>query len=263
MGVLKEEILNFGKAKKIIGIVSGKGGVGKSTVTASLAVKLAKNGYKVGLLDADILGPSIPRIFGLENKRGNVTKTGETDLRFEPIISKLGIKLASFNFYTTDENQAFMWRGPLISSTLTKIFTGVNWEELDYLLIDMPPGTSDTALTVMQSYKIDGIIAVGTPQKMVSMIVDKIINMAKALNVKVYGLVENMAYLTCPHGEKMTVFGKHDAKWHANQLNQTLLAEIPINHDLGEAMDEGRFEDFVALDKDYDLLYENFISIIN
>ncbi len=262
MGALKKETLKYGSAKKIIGVVSGKGGVGKSTVTASLGVKLAEKGYKVGILDADIVGPSIPRIFGKQAMRGNVKRIDDTVLKFAPVMSKTGIKLASFNFYTKNEDDAVMWRGPIISSTLTQIFTEVEWEELDYLLIDMPPGTTDTAITVMQSYGIDGIVAVGTPQKMVTMIVKKLINMANKMNIPVYGIVENMSYLTSSTGEKLNIWGKESASWHAIEMGQVLLAELPMDHDMSEYMDRGEFEEYIKEKPEFETMVENFINVI-
>lgn len=262
MAELAKEALKYGSAKKIIGVVSGKGGVGKSTVTASLGVKLAQMGYKVGILDGDIVGPSIPRIFGKQDMRGNVERIDEEVLKFAPVMSKTGIKLASFNFYTRNEDDAVMWRGPIISSTLTQIFTEVNWEELDYLLIDMPPGTTDTAITVMKTYGIDGIVAVGTPQKMVTMIVKKLINMANRMNIPVFGLVENMSYLTSSTGEKLNIWGKESAGWHAVELGQVLLAELPMNHDMSEYMDRGEFEKYVNERPEFETMAENFINLV-
>lgn len=262
MANIKKENLKYGNAKKIIGIVSGKGGVGKSTVTASLGVKLAEKGYKVGILDGDIVGPSIPRIFGKQAMRGNVERIDDEVLKFDPVISKTGIKLASFNFYTRNEDDAVMWRGPIISSTLTQIFTEVNWEELDYLLIDMPPGTTDTAITVMQNYGIDGIVAVGTPQKMVTMIVKKLINMANRMNVPVFGVVENMSYLTSSTGEKLNIWGKESAGWHAMEMGQVLLADLPMDHDMSEYMDRGDFEGYIKERPEFETMVENFINLI-
>lgn len=262
MANIKTETLKYGNAKKIIGVVSGKGGVGKSTVTASLGVKLAEKGFKVGILDGDIVGPSIPRIFGKQAMRGNVERIDDDVLKFDPVLSKSGIKLASFNFYTRNEDDAVMWRGPVISSTLTQIFTEVNWEELDYLLIDMPPGTTDTAITVMQNYGIDGIVAVGTPQKMVTMIVKKLINMANRMSVPVFGVVENMSYLTSSTGEKLNIWGKESAGWHAMEMGQVLLAELPMDHDMSEYMDRGDFEDYIKERPEFETMAENFINLI-
>jgi ATP-binding protein involved in chromosome partitioning len=263
MPALEKKSLKYGNAKKIIGVVSGKGGVGKSTVTSILAIKLAKQGYKVGVLDGDIIGPSIPRIFGKDKLRGNVKKVTDTELMFSPIESKYGIKLASFNFYTVDEAQAVMWRGPILSSTLTQIYQEVVWEELDFLLIDMPPGTGDTAITVMQGFKLDGIVAVGTPQKMVSVIVKKIVNMAAVLNTPVVGLVENLSYITASNGEKLNVWGRESAEWHANDLNLPLLAEFPINHELGDSLENGTFEEYVYNNNTYDSIVDTFLKNLN
>lgn len=262
MAVLEKKALKYGNAKKIIGIVSGKGGVGKSTVTASLAVKLTQKGFKVGILDGDIIGPSIPRIFGKEKLRGNVEKITETELKFAPIISKTGIKLASFNFYTVNEDQAVMWRGPIVSSTLSQIYQEVEWGELDYLLIDMPPGTGDTAITVMQNFKLDGLIAVGTPQKMVTVIVKKIINMAKVMNIPVVGLVENLAYIMDSANKKLNIWGKEDIIWHVSELGVPLLAELPIDHEMGEAMENGAFEEYVLKKEKLNELADNFLAMI-
>lgn len=261
MAQLEKKDLKYGSAKKIIGIVSGKGGVGKSTITSALAVKLANRGYKVGVLDGDIIGPSIPRIFGKEKLRGNVQKITETELKFAPIISEIGIKLASFNFYTVNEDQAVMWRGPILSSTLSQIYQEVEWGELDYLLIDMPPGTGDTAITVMQSFKLDGIIAVGTPQKMVTVIVKKIINMAKVMNVPVLGVVENLSYIVDSLGKKLNVWGKEDIIWHVSELGVPLVAELPIDHEMGEAMESGNFEKYVIKNENLENLLNGFLAL--
>jgi len=262
MPALEKKALKYGNAKKIIGVVSGKGGVGKSTVTASLAVKLANRGFKVGILDGDIIGPSIPRIFGKEKLRGNVQKITEAELKFAPIESKTGIKLASFNFYTVNEDQAVMWRGPILSSTLGQIYQEVEWGELDYLLIDMPPGTGDTAITVMQSFRLDGIIAVGTPQKMVTVIVKKILNMAKVMNVPVLGVVENLAYIFDSANKKLNVWGKENVAWHVEELAVPLLAELPIDHEMGEAMENGEFEDYVIKNEKLDALADGFLALV-
>ena len=189
-------------------------------------------------------------------------KITETELKFAPIESKSGIKLASFNFYTVNEDQAVMWRGPIISSTLSQIYQEVEWGELDYLLIDMPPGTGDTAITVMQSFRLDGIIAVGTPQKMVTVIVKKLINMAQVMNIPVIGVVENLAHIIASNGEKLNVWGKENAIWHANELSTPLLAELPIDHEMGEAMENGNFEDYILKDTKTNGLVEKFLESI-
>lgn len=261
MGPIEKKTLKYGNAKKIIGVVSGKGGVGKSTVTATLAVKLSEKGFKVGILDGDIIGPSIPRIFGKEKLRGNVQKITETELKFSPIDSQQGVKLASFNFYTVNEDQAVMWRGPILSSTLSQIYQEVEWGELDYLLIDMPPGTGDTAITVMQSFNLNGIIAVGTPQKMVTVIVKKILNMAKVMNIPVLGVVENLAYIVDTLGNKLNVWGKESTLWHIEELGIPLIAELPIDHEMGEAMEKGLFEDYVLKNEKAEELVNGFLAL--
>ena len=186
------------KIKNIIGVMSGKGGVGKSTVTALIAKKLNKMGYKVGILDADITGPSVPRLMGVQDERA----TSPNGKDIYPIITKDNIKTMSVNFMVGDENQAIVWKGPIISNTVKQFYKDVMWEELDYLLIDMPPGTGDVPLTVMQSIPISGVVMVSVPQDMISMIVAKAVNMAKMLNVKVLGVVENMSYIQCPDCDK-------------------------------------------------------------
>ena len=178
--------------------MSGKGGVGKSTVTSLIAKKLNKEGYKVGILDADITGPSIPRLMGLKNERA-ISSDG---VNIFPVVSKEGIKTMSINYMVGDESQPVVFKGPLISNTIKQFYKDVMWEELDYLLIDMPPGTGDVALTVMQSLPITGMVMVSVPQDMISMIVAKGINMAKKLNVNVLGVVENMSYIQCPDCSK-------------------------------------------------------------
>ena len=177
--------------KKIIGVMSGKGGVGKSTVSALIARNLAKQGYKVGILDADITGPSIPRLLGVKDAKA----MGAPNNCIYPVQSADGIKVMSLNLLLEDENQPVIWRGAMISNTVKQFYTDVIWGELDYLLIDMPPGTGDVALTVMQSIPISGIVMVSVPQDMVSMIVAKAVNMVRKLNIKIIGLVENMSYI--------------------------------------------------------------------
>ena len=186
------------KIKNIIGVMSGKGGVGKSTITSLIAKQLSKSGYKVGILDADITGPSIPRLMGVQHERA--FSNNGTDIY--PIITKENIKTMSVNFMVNDESQPVVWKGPLISNTIKQFYKDVMWEELDYLLIDMPPGTGDVALTVMQSLPLTGMIMVSVPQDMISMIVSKGVNMAKMLNVNILGVVENMSYIECPDCNK-------------------------------------------------------------
>lgn len=210
--------------KNVIGIMSGKGGVGKSTVTTLFAKELAKKGYKVGIMDADITGPSIPRLMGVSGQMA----TGD-GTNIIPVTSKEGIKIISLNLLLQDESQPVVWRGSIISSAVKQFWEEVLWGELDYLLIDMPPGTGDVALTVMQSTPINGIVMVSVPQDMVSMIVAKAVNMTKKLNVPVIGVVENMSYIVCPGCETKISFheesGAHD---FLKEMGLTLLGELPM-----------------------------------
>lgn len=216
--------------KKIIGVMSGKGGVGKSTVSALIARNLAKQGYKVGVLDADITGPSIPRLLGVKDAKA----MGAPNNCIYPVQSSDGIKVMSLNLLLEDENQPVIWRGAMISNTVKQFYTDVIWGELDYLLIDMPPGTGDVALTVMQSIPINGIVMVSVPQDMVSMIVAKAVNMVKKLNIEIIGLVENMSYIVCPDcGKKIQIFNGSDTTKLLDDLQLNLLGTLPMNAGLG------------------------------
>ena len=216
--------------KKIIGVMSGKGGVGKSTVSALIARNLAKQGYKVGVLDADITGPSIPRLLGVKDAKA----MGAPNNCIYPVQSSDGIKVMSLNLLLEDENQPVIWRGAMISNTVKQFYTDVIWGELDYLLIDMPPGTGDVALTVMQSIPINGIVMVSVPQDMVSMIVAKAVNMVRKLNIEIIGLVENMSYIVCPDcGNKIQIFKGNDTEKLLDDLQLNLLGTLPMNAGLG------------------------------
>lgn len=253
----------YGNIKHIIGVISGKGGVGKSTITGILAVELRKHGYKTGVLDADITGPSMPRFFGVNTQRANMYSKEENseEVIFEPVETKSGIKVISLNLLTDEEEQPVIWRGPVITGVLTQMYKDTKWGELDYLLIDMPPGTGDVALTIMQSIPVSAMIVVSTPQDMVSMIVKKVINMARKLKINILGTVENMSYITCTKcGEKIRVFSKTSAKEQAEHLGVPLLAELPINLDLTENMENQQIEDYINSNKIYDDLYENFMK---
>ncbi len=224
--------------KKIIGVVSGKGGVGKSTVTSLLAINLAKKGYKVGILDADVTGPSIPKAFGLHEQ-----VVGDGTLMFPP-LSKLGIKIISINLLIDDPTKPVLWRGPIIGGAVTQFYTDVLWEDLDFLLIDMPPGTGDVALTVFQSLPVDDVIIVSTPQDLVSMIVGKAVNMCKMMNIQMLGLVENMSYMTCPCcGEKLHPFGASKLEEVAAEYDLTPLDMLPIQPDVANLIDQGLVEE--------------------
>ena len=244
------------KIKNIIGIMSGKGGVGKSTVTSLIAKKLNKEGYKVGILDADITGPSIPRLMGLKNERA-ISSDG---VNIFPVVSKEGIKTISINYMVGDESQPVVFKGPLISNTIKQFYKDVMWEELDYLLIDMPPGTGDVALTVMQSLPITGMVMVSVPQDMISMIVAKGINMAKKLNVNVLGVVENMSYIQCPDcSKKIKLFDGDDTEKFLSEMNLELLGEIPITREIIEITHNGVSE----VSDELDVVLNDIVSKIN
>ncbi|GAA0728549.1 Mrp/NBP35 family ATP-binding protein [Clostridium malenominatum] len=250
----------YGKIKNIIGVISGKGGVGKSTVTGILATELSKAGYKVGVLDGDITGPSMPRFFGINEKRAEIHAVENSEeVKFIPVQTYEGIKVISLNLLTEKEEEPVIWRGPVITGVLTQMYTDTVWEELDYLLIDMPPGTGDIALTIMQSIPVTGMVVVSTPQDMVSMIVKKVIIMAEKLGVKIIGVVENMSYVQCGDcGEKIKVFSKKSAKEHAEYLGIPLLAEMPINLDLVDSLEKGEAEKYVMENNGYNELITNF-----
>lgn len=226
------------KIGKVIGVVSGKGGVGKSLVTELLAVALTKKGYHCGILDADITGPSIPKAFGITEKAmGN-----ETTLF--PVTSKeLGIDIMSINLLLPDETDPVVWRGPVIAGTVKQFWSDTLWDNVDYLFVDMPPGTGDVPLTVFQSIPLDGIVVVTSPQELVSMIVGKAIKMAEMMDVPVYGLIENMSYIECPDcGKKVSVFGESHIQEVANTYGLPVLAQMPINPAIASACDNGTIE---------------------
>ncbi|MBW6411115.1 Mrp/NBP35 family ATP-binding protein [Clostridium weizhouense] len=247
----------YGKIKNIIGVISGKGGVGKSTVTGIMATTLAKKGYKVGVLDADITGPSMPRFFGINDKRAMIIPLENEMVRFDPVETNNGIKVISMNLLTAVEDQPVIWRGPVITGVLNQMFVETNWGELDYLLIDMPPGTGDIALTVMQEFPVSEVIVVSTPQDMVSMIVKKLVIMAEKIGIKIKGVVENMAYINCPDcDKKIRVFSKKSSEEHAEYLGLPLIGELPINTDLTEALENGKAEEYVKDNDLYSLIFE-------
>lgn len=234
---LLEEFNSQSSVKKVIGVVSGKGGVGKSLVTASMAVRLADMGYKVGILDADITGPSIPKVFGIKGKA-----TG-TDFGILPLESSKGIKIMSINLLLETDDTPVIWRGPVIAGVVKQFWSDVVWGDLDYLLIDMPPGTGDVPLTVFQSIPVDGIIIVTSPQDLVKLIVTKAFNMAKAMNIPVLGLVENYSYFECPDcGKQTNIFGKSNVEDVAMELGIDVLGKIPIIPEMAELADAGLFD---------------------
>ncbi|WP_025640509.1 Mrp/NBP35 family ATP-binding protein [Schnuerera ultunensis] len=223
---IKNNPNNF--VKNIIGVMSGKGGVGKSTVSALIAKDLRDKGYKVGVMDADITGPSIPRLFQIEGERAVANNSG-----IIPITTEDGIKIMSLNLLMEEEDNPVIWRGPIVSSIVQQFWTDVLWGELDYLIIDMPPGTGDVALTVMQSIPISGIIMVSVPQDLVSMIVAKAINMAKRLNIPILGIVENMSYVLCPDcNKKIEIFESENILNFLKEYDLELLGELPMGKDI-------------------------------
>ena len=229
------------KIKKIIGVLSGKGGVGKSMITALLAVELADKGYKVGIMDADITGPSIPKIFHMEEPT-----YGDEQGVYPNLSAKKGIKILSINMMLESEETPVLWRGPIIGGMVSQFYSEAHWSELDYLLIDMPPGTSDVALSVLQDIPVDGLLMVSNPSKLVSMIVAKTIVMAQKTNTKLLGLVENMAYVLCPDcGKAIYLRGQDDDSANlAKRYNLELLASLPLDTHLALLADEGLIEDY-------------------
>lgn len=234
---------NLNRVKTVIAVMSGKGGVGKSTVAAMLAVGLRRKGRRVGVLDSDITGPSIPKLFGVKEP------PTMSPLGIMPPQSSTGIKIMSINLMLEDEEQAVIWRGPMITSAINQFWNDVFWGDLDALVVDMPPGTSDAALTVMQSLPVTGIILVTSPQDLASMVVRKAAHMAEHLNTPLVGLVENMSYVVCPHcGERYTLFGKGDTKAMAETFNMRFLGEIGIDPRMAELGDQGAIEQYTSDD---------------
>lgn len=223
--------------KKVIGVVSGKGGVGKSLVTCLSAVLMNRRGFKTAVLDADITGPSVPKAFGITEKaKGN-------DEVLYPVLTKKGIKVMSVNLLLADESDPVIWRGPIIAGTAKQFWTDVIWEDVDFMFVDMPPGTGDVPLTVFQSIPLDGIIVVTSPQELVSMIVGKAVKMAKMMNVPIVGLVENMSYFECPDcGKHISVFGDSHIDDIAGKFGLKVLAKLPIDPETAKLVDSGMLE---------------------
>lgn len=238
----------YNHIKRVVAVMSGKGGVGKSLVTSLLAAALRRDGYQVGVLDADITGPSIPMLFGLHGP----VDAGPVGLR--PLQSRTGVKVISMNFLLENEDRPVIWRGPLIGRAITQLWGDVMWGDLDYLLVDLPPGTSDASLTTMQSLPVDGIIMVTTPQSLASMIVRKAVHMAQAVNTLIIGVVENMAYFVCPDtGKKHFIFGPSHAREVSLAASAPLLAQLPIDPNVAAQCDSGNVEE-VSLEEIPDLL---------
>lgn len=227
----------FSHVKKVIGIVSGKGGVGKSLVTSLLASEMNKRGYRVGILDGDITGPSIPKIFGITEK------AIATEDELFPAESPCGIQVMSMNLLMDEDTSPVIWRGPVIAGAVRQFWTEVSWGEIDYMFVDMPPGTGDVPLTVFQSLPVNGIVVVTSPQELVSMIVAKAVNMANQMQIPILGVVENMSYLECPDcGKQIPVFGESKVVELAEQFGISHFAQIPISPEIAGKCDAGQVE---------------------
>lgn len=248
------------KIKKIIAVMSGKGGVGKSTVTALVATTLRNAGHTVGVLDADITGPSIPKLFGV-----NKEKLFQTDKGLSTATSVTGIKVMSLNLLLENEDDPVIWRGPILSNTVKQFYEDVDWGELDYLVIDLPPGTSDVTLTVMDQIKVDGVIVVSTPQDLVNLIVNKSIYMAEKMNTRILGLVENMSYFMCDNcNEKHFLFGESRTQEVLDKHGLVQLGELPIDKLLTAMSDEGRIELYPKTNLEFDNIFgTEVLKVIN
>ncbi|MBC7235153.1 MAG: Mrp/NBP35 family ATP-binding protein [Chloroflexi bacterium] len=246
----------YNDIKHIIAVLSGKGGVGKSTVAALLAVALRRKGYRVGILDADITGPSIPKML----IQGEARPMG-SPMGILPVESKSGIKVMSINLLLADPNQAVIWRGPLISGAIQQFYGDVVWGELDYLIVDLPPGTSDASLTVMQSIPLNGIVLVTTPQSLAGMVVRKASSMADQLGIPIVGIIENMSYFLCPHcGREVALFGPSNAAELAVALRTPVLGRLPIQPELTVLADSGRLEEYQAAE--FDSVVERMLTVV-
>jgi len=244
----------YNNVKKIIGVMSGKGGVGKSSISVLIARHLKDMGYSVGILDADVTG--IPNLMGL---RGKKAETNEEFIL--PVETQSEIKTISLNLLLQDENQPVIWRGPLISGAVKQFWTDVIWGELDYLVIDMPPGTADVALTVMQSIPISGLVMVSIPQELVSMIVSKAVNMAKAMNINILGVIENMSYITCPDcGKKIKFFNGKNTEKFLKEMNLKFLGELPMLNSVSNLSEQGNENIDESLKKIFSPIVTNIIN---
>ncbi len=235
---LKKQPHKLSRVKKVIAVVSGKGGVGKSMTSAMLAVSSQRRGYNTAIMDADITGPSIPKMFGVHERAMG------SDGGILPVNSASGVQLMSMNVLLDNEEEPVVWRGALISGTVLQFWTDVIWEAVDYMFIDMPPGTGDVPLTIFQSLPLDGIVIVTTPQDLVGMIVTKAVNMAEMMDVPILGIVENMSYLSCPDcGRKISVFGESAVDAIALEHNIPVVAKVPVDKELTKAADLGKIEE--------------------
>lgn len=235
----KAEANAMSSIKKVIGVVSGKGGVGKSMVTSLLALDMQKRGYKTAVLDADLTGPSIPQAFGVHGR------AEASEMGIVPMTSQSGIKIMSINLLLENEKMPVIWRGPMIGGAVKQFWSDVFWGDIDFMFVDMPPGTGDVPLTVFQSLPVDGLIIVTSPQELVSMIVAKAVNMAKQMNVPILGIVENMSYLECPDcSKKIEIFGKSHVEESAKEFDLPVLGKLPIFPKLAESADKGEIQIF-------------------
>ena len=238
---LHEKLNDLSSVKKVIAVVSGKGGVGKSLVTSAMAVELNRRGHKTAILDADITGPSIPKAFGIN------TRAKGSELGILPETTKTGIDIMSVNLLLENVTDPVVWRGPVISGTVKQFWSDVIWKDVDYMFVDMPPGTGDVPLTVFQSIPLDGIIVVTSPQELVSMIVGKAVKMAELMNVPILGLVENMSYFKCPDcGKEHKIFGESHIEDIAREYGTRVLAKVPLDDSLAKSVDTGTVELFVG-----------------
>ncbi|HHT77193.1 MAG TPA: P-loop NTPase [Clostridiaceae bacterium] len=237
----KAKLNEYSSVKKVIGIVSGKGGVGKSLVTSMMAARMRRGGYETAILDADLTGPSIPKAFGVKERAKG------SDNGLFPVVTQQGTRLMSINLLLENESDPVVWRGPIIASTVTQFWTDVLWSDVDFMFIDMPPGTGDVALTVFQSLPVDAIIVVTSPQELVSMIVEKAVKMARMMNIPILGLIENMAYFKCPDCDsEHEIFGKSKLEEIAEGYGLDILARIPLDTRIATACDKGLIEFFTV-----------------
>jgi len=235
---MHEKLNPKSSVKKVIGVVSGKGGVGKSLVTSMLAVSMQKEGFRTAILDADITGPSIPKAFGLGKEKAFGDDNGLCS-----VVSKSGIQMMSINFLLPNETDPVIWRGPVIAGAVKQFWTDVIWDNVDFMFVDMPPGTGDVPLTVFQSLGIDGIVVVATPQELVSMIVEKAVKMSEMMNIPIFGLIENMSFVKCPDcGKEIKIFGESNIDKIASAYNLPVLARLPIDPSIAAACDAGTIE---------------------
>ena len=236
--IQKSKLNQLSKVDNVIAVISGKGGVGKSLVSALLAVNFQRFGQNVGIMDADITGPSIPKMFGISNKRADTDGT-----YIYPIKTKMGLQVLSINNLLENETDPVLWRGPVIAGAVTQFWTDAIWNNVGTMIIDMPPGTGDVPLTVFQQLPIKGVVVVTTPQDLVSMVVEKAVNMTKMMNVPILGIVENMSYFLCPdNGKKYDIFGKSKVEEVAKQFGIKNVARIPITPELAQVADKGLIE---------------------